>query len=336
MKEITAWMIKNVITVGPEQAVLDACNLMQKNNIGSVIVLDNNKPVGIFTERDLVVKVVAAGKTADQTKMREVMSTEIKTATTSSSYKDVYDLMRANNIRHLPIIENDAMVGIVSIKDLLRFHMRTMEQTITDLTNELHFAKSILDKTGDERSRELLLENKRLKDLAIVDSLTGLYNYRFFEETFAKEIARAKRYNHMVSLLFIDIDYFKHYNDINGHEQGNILLKQLANIFMTTSRHTDTLCKVLGIDIVARYGGEEFVIILPETPKKGALVRAKRLLDDVRNYPFHNREAQPSGRLTISIGVAEFPNDADTWEELIKKADESLYQAKNAGRDRVA
>lgn len=334
MKEITAWMIKNVITVSSEQSARVACDLMQRHNIGSVIVVSNNKPVGIFTERDLLTKIVAAGKNVDTIKVQEVMSTDIKTATTTSSYKDVYDLMRANNIRHLPIMENDCMVGIVSIKDLLRFHMRSMEQTITDLRNELNFVKSILDKTNDERNRQLFQENRRLQDLAIVDSLTGLYNYRYFEEMFAKEIARAKRYNHCVSLLFIDIDYFKHYNDINGHEQGNVLLKQLANLLASTSRHTDTLCKILGIDLVARYGGEEFVIVLPETLKKGAYIRAKRLLDDVRGYPFYNRESQPGAKLTVSIGVAEYPSDSQSWEEIVRKADEALYQAKNSGRDR--
>lgn len=335
MKEITAWMVKDVITIQPDKTVLEACLLMQKNNIGAAIAVKENKPVGIFTERDLLNKVIVGGKDPKTIILDEIMTKDVKTATTNSSYKEVYDLMRLNNIRHLPILENDVLVGVVSIRDLLRFHMRSLEQTITELTNEIIFVRSLLDKTSDDRSKELYQENKRLQDIAIVDSLTGLYNYRYFEEIFSKEIARSKRYNHLLTLLFIDIDFFKHYNDINGHEEGNIVLKELAEVLRHTSRQTDTLCKLHGVDIVARYGGEEFVIVLPETPKQGGIVRATRLLEDVRNHPFKNKESQPNGKLTISIGVAEFPTDAANWEEIIKKADEALYQAKNTGRDKL-
>lgn len=335
MKEITAWMVRDVITIDPDKTVLEACLLMQKNNIGAAIVTKDNKPIGIFTERDLLNKIIVCGKAPQELLISEVMTKEVKTATTTSSYKEVYDLMRLNNIRHLPILEDGVLVGVVSIRDLLRFHMRSLEQTITELTNEIIFVRSLLDKSNDDRTRDLYQENKRLQDMAIVDSLTGLYNYRYFEEIFSKEIARAKRYNHVLTLLFIDIDFFKHYNDLNGHEQGNIVLRELAGIMRRTSRQTDTLCKLHGVDIVARYGGEEFVVVLPETPKQGGVVRANRLLEDVRKYPFKNKESQPSGKLTVSIGIAEYPTDATIWEEVIKKADAALYQAKNTGRDKL-
>jgi diguanylate cyclase (GGDEF)-like protein len=334
MKIITIWMIKEVVTVTPNQTVSEACALMKKSNIGSVIVVEDKKPVGIFTERDLLFKVAAEGRDYVQMQIGKVMTPNVLTADTSTDAEQVYNLMRLHKIRHLPIVENEALVGIVSIRDLLRFHMQTMDQTIIDLSNELSFIKGILNQTGEERVKTLFLETKKLESLVMVDSLTGLYNYRYFEDAFAAEICRAQRYGHPLSLLFIDIDYFKHYNDTNGHEQGNVLLKQLANLLKSTSRTTDKLCKVKGIDIVARYGGEEFVIVLPETNKIGGHARANRVLEDVRNYPFPYGEKQPGGKLTVSIGIAEFPSDATTWEEVIQRADEALYRAKNSGKDR--
>ncbi len=336
MKNITAWMVKDVITIEGSKSVNDACILMQNNNIGSIVVLNDKQIAGIFTERDLLTKVIGKGKDHLTTAVSDVMTKDIKVGSISSNFKDVFDLMMTNNIRHLPIVDSGSLVGIVSIRDLLRFDVKLMEQTIADLTKELVFTKSLVEKSNDERNNELFREKQRLEQLVIIDSLTGLFNYRYFEEIFAKEVARAKRYNHCVTLLFIDIDYFKHYNDLNGHEQGNVVLKQLGEVLRTTSRHADTVFKMSGIDIVARYGGEEFVIILPETNKKGGFARAKRVLDDVRNFPFQNRESQPNGKLTVSIGISEYPSDASDWEFLIKKADDALYKAKNNGRDQIA
>jgi|GEM_PF-759298 len=332
---ISAWMIKEVVTVNHDQTVYDACKLMHEHKIGSVIVVSKKKPVGIVTERDILTKVVAEQRDYNKTCISDIMTTDIKFATTKSGYKEVYELMNRNNIRHLPIVEKGRLVAIVSIRDLLRFNMRSMEQIISEQMKELNFVKGMFEKTSDQRNRELLKLNEQLQGLIIVDNLTGLYNHKYFEEILIKELARANRYNRPVSLLFIDIDFFKHYNDVNGHERGNVVLKQLSEVLRKTSRHSDTVFKMEPIDIVARYGGEEFVIIMPETDKKGGVARAKRLISDVKEYPFYNREAQPGGTLTISVGVSEFPLDAREWSDLIRKADEGLYKAKNSGRDKV-
>jgi len=331
-------MIKDVKTISPDQTVYDACLIMKKHNIGCVVIADKKKPLGVFTERDLVNRVGAEGRDVSKTLVKEVMTSELLTVTTKASCEQVYSLMRARAIRHLPIVENDVLLGILSIRDLIRFHMQAVEKTIVDLSSELSFIRGVLDQSGEERVRTLYFETKKLESLVVKDSLTGLYNYRFFEETLIDEIGRARKYNYQVSLLFIDIDNFKHYNDKNGHEEGNILLKQLADLFSKTSRSTrlaNPAQAAKSNDMVARYGGEEFVIILPETPKAGAYVRAKRILNDVRNFPFAHKEEQPQGRLTVSIGVSEFPLDCDSWEELVRKADAALYRAKYEGKDRV-
>ena len=329
-------MNHDVITVKPDQTVLEACVLMKKNGIGSVVVVEGEKPVGIFTERDLLVKVVGEGKSYENILVGEVMTRDVITAAPTSDCEEVYSIMRTKKIRHMPIVENGALIGVLSSRDLFRFHVQMIDQNVTDMSNELIALKRIINQSGEERLKTLMFENEQLKSIVMVDCLTGLYNYKYFEDTMISEVNRAQRHGHPLTLLFLDIDDFKRYNDTNGHEEGNHLLKQLADLLRGTSRTSDKLYKLKGLDIIARYGGEEFVIILPETGKNGGYGRAKRLLEDVRKTPFLHGEKQPQGRLTVSVGVAEFPTDATSWEALVKKADEALYRAKKNGKDQCA
>jgi diguanylate cyclase (GGDEF)-like protein len=159
------------------------------------------------------------------------------------------------------------------------------------------------------------MERQNLLREAIVDPLTEVYNLRFFHETLSREISRAERYSIPLSLLMIDVDDFKKYNDSFGHQAGNTLLKELAKIFIDSVRKSD---------MVFRYGGEEFCILLPHTGK-GAVEVARRILYLVRkNLP-----------VTVSIGISTFLEDAKSKEELIEKADIALYHAKKIGKNCV-
>jgi len=176
----------------------------------------------------------------------------------------------------------------------------------------------------------LALENARLyketKMMAITDGLTGLYNHRFFIARLKEEINRAERYDRPLSLIIMDIDYFKHYNDTHGHQGGDEILIGFADVITKTIRNSD---------IAARYGGEEFVIILSETSKEQAIQMAERMRKIIEDYPFPKKETQPGGALTVSLGVATFKVDATNADELVKKADDALYRAKESGRNRV-
>ena len=163
---------------------------------------------------------------------------------------------------------------------------------------------------------------QKIEQLATTDGLTGIYNRRYFEETLEKELRRAKRFNHPVSLIILDIDYFKKFNDSYGHQTGDQVLKTVAE--MTKSNARDS-------DIVARYGGEEFVAILPETDLDGAMVLAERLRWAVENYSFVFDGNQL--KITISIGVA-YSESIDKIT-LVKNADAALYKAKESGRNKV-
>ena len=163
--------------------------------------------------------------------------------------------------------------------------------------------------------------------LAVTDGLTGVYNHRYFQERLRRMIGPDAGGRADVSLLMIDIDFFKKYNDANGHVAGDVALREVA------SRLARCLSRE---DVLARYGGEEFTIILRGKSKAEALEMAERLREEVRELPVANEKELPGGRLTISIGVATFPDDASDRGGLIDWADLSLYLAKTGGRNRVA
>lgn len=154
------------------------------------------------------------------------------------------------------------------------------------------------------------------QELSILDGLTGVYNRRYLDEILRREVERAKRYNQPLSILMLDIDDFKKYNDTHGHQAGDEILKKLANFLIEAVR---------AADMVFRYGGEEFVVFLPQTLKQGAVEVAKRLI---------NLERQ-SLAVTISMGVISYPEDGQDIDELLQRVDMALYQAKRLGKDRI-
>ncbi|MBI9047963.1 MAG: diguanylate cyclase [Anaerolineaceae bacterium] len=179
----------------------------------------------------------------------------------------------------------------------------------------------------------IALENTRLynqqKQLAAVDGLTGIANRRALDEILTRELERTRRYEHKTSLIILDIDFFKRYNDTYGHLVGDAVLKNLATLMQLDVRLIDT---------AGRYGGEEFLIILPETDKDSASIVAERLCKKVSQMhlnPPLPESAMPDQQVTISLGVSTAPDDAQEPDALIQAADQALYQAKNDGRNRV-
>ena len=166
----------------------------------------------------------------------------------------------------------------------------------------------------------------RTQDDAERDGLTGVYNKRYFESHLAHEIHEAEEVNQTVGLLMLDIDHFKNYNDRNGHLAGDIVLKELGVILGSSVRRED---------VVARSGGEEFVLLYPRAGKETALRIAENLRRAVEAHDFRHGEGQPLGRVTISGGVACFPEDARSALDLQRAADRALYKAKAAGRNRI-
>jgi diguanylate cyclase (GGDEF)-like protein/putative nucleotidyltransferase with HDIG domain len=165
-----------------------------------------------------------------------------------------------------------------------------------------------------------------LKELANIDGLTGLHNHRYFYDCLNRKTNECKVKGTSLALLFIDIDYFKYYNDIHGHQKGDNVLKEISNILKINTREND---------IVSRYGGEEFAIILPNTSEQEAREIGERLRFEIQNKYFVGQEYLPNKNLTISIGVSVFPSKAKSEVEIVKYADEALYRAKFLRKNRV-
>ena len=181
------------------------------------------------------------------------------------------------------------------------------------------------------QEEELKQKNRQLEDmltrveaLAIMDSLTGLYNRRRFEFVLEGEFKRATRYHIPMSCLMIDIDHFKMVNDSFGHQGGDTVLREMAQLIQTTIREVDT---------PARWGGEEFIVLSPNTPKEKANLAATRILNAIAQHTFSGVQG---GKITVSIGVAGIPDPAiDNKDKLVHAADLAMYAAKKKGRNRV-
>ncbi|MCM2323399.1 MAG: diguanylate cyclase [Oligoflexia bacterium] len=174
--------------------------------------------------------------------------------------------------------------------------------------------------------QELVALNAKLEELSTFDEMTGLANYRYFKRELSLEHERARRYGQPYSIVFCDVDHFKHYNDRNGHPAGDELLRMLGTLIKNECRN---------LDLPARYGGEEFAILCRSTPALGAQVLAERLRARVAKHDFQFAAQQPLGRVSISIGIGEFKNNGSSAEEVLKAADVALYASKRDGRNRV-
>ncbi|MDD5388892.1 MAG: CHASE domain-containing protein [Gallionellaceae bacterium] len=184
----------------------------------------------------------------------------------------------------------------------------------------------LLDISAQRAAQDaLLIRTEELRYLSLHDPLTGLYNRRHMDEVLLHEVQLARRKDRSLTAIMLDIDHFKRFNDQFGHEAGDAVLREVGKLLSSKVRETDMAC---------RYGGEEFLLLLPESPLEIAAERAEALRLKVRELEL-TYQMQPLGRITISLGVAELPEHANTGDALIAAADTALYQAKNAGRDRV-
>ncbi len=242
----------------------------------------------------------------------------------------------------LPIL---IIVGVIiyvttasPIEKLTRIIKSVSENDFKDMSAVVKGSEEFIEKrrSNDEISRlaralrnfgqQIEDKTKELERLIITDEKTKLFNFRHFKSELQAEIARAKRFGESVSLIMIDADRFKHYNDTNGHMLGDEALIKMAKLMKSLCRETDK---------PARFGGEEFAILLPRTGKKEAVILAERIRKAIEDAVFVNQEKQPGGNFTASLGVATYPDDCVDAETLISAADKALYTAKEKGRNRV-
>nr|WP_255319479.1 sensor domain-containing diguanylate cyclase [Dendrosporobacter quercicolus] len=208
----------------------------------------------------------------------------------------------------VPLIVNEQVLGVLNIEV-------SRERMIQPY--DLDLLRSISSQIAITIAHAKHVAN--VEQQAITDAMTGLYNYRYFRTLLRQEMKRAARYIRPLALFMIDIDFFKHYNDHNGHVMGDKVLSMVAALIKRVCRDTDH---------VFRYGGEEFVVLLPETTVNEAHAIAERVRENIYAASFPNSQSQPQGLLTVSIGIAGFPASAKADLELVDCADNALYMAK--------
>jgi diguanylate cyclase (GGDEF)-like protein len=238
------------------------------------------------------------------------------TKETMQGYKDfpLIEMLKSEEMVLIPLKAKDKVNGIIVADNFIT------KKPITK--DDIRMLTMLANQAG------LAIENSQLYEktlmLANRDSLTGLWNHGYFQYLLHTELEKAKATQTPLSIVMIDIDDFKIYNDSLGHQAGDKILKELARLLRNQSRRMDYVC---------RYGGEEFTVILPNTEEKEAFQITERLRETIKKHLFTNEEILPNKKLTASLGIATYPKNGSTPAEIIAHSDKALYEAKRKGKD---
>jgi diguanylate cyclase (GGDEF)-like protein len=217
------------------------------------------------------------------------------------------DASYVRSIACIPMIVYNDVIGVINVTN------KRHDKEFTD--EDVEMLKAVADQAA------VAINKAQLWDMAVTDSLTGLYVRRYFMVKLQEELLRAERYNHILSIVMADLDHFKNINDTYGHDAGDRVLKAIGKFLQQNIRD---------VDVIARYGGEEFVIMIPEAAQDAAYILSERIRKQFAELKLENFP-----QITISLGIATYPFDGTDLEDLIKKADSAMYAAKRAGRNQV-
>ncbi len=293
---VKEYMTSPILSVDNDATLKEVADFMNSHKTSVVLVRNKNHGyIGVVTDADFTHKVAVKEYSVNTTTIESIMSAPIKAVDGSIFMADANGIMCQSGIRHLAVTENGEFIGLLSAMNFFEYYKDVEEH---------------------------------LSNLAIHDGLTGIYNRRYFDETLAREWKRTMREKAPLSLIMLDIDYFKKYNDTYGHQAGDECLRQVATTISGALRRP--------ADMVARYGGEEFVVVLPnlkleDSAKFGETIRAK-----IEALKMEHKQSDANPFITVSLGIASVvPSSISSYEELVGAADKALYSAKNKGRNRV-
>ncbi len=251
-----------------------------------------------------------------------VIINDVKNDPLMDSVRDYIHELDYNSIMVIPIIRKGSVIGT--------FFLRTASSSIEGITERIQkLCQLVANISANALENAILFESMKtaqeyFEEMSIRDGLTTLYNHRHFYNRLEEEFGRAHRYNMPLSLVFFDIDGFKRINDTYGHTEGDNVLKQIGHFMKTVARESD---------IAARYGGEEFALLLPNTAAAGALDLAKRLCTMIREHQFENLHDEC---ITVSSGTSTVVGQSiQSYDQLVRLADEAMYQAKKKGPDLI-
>ncbi len=293
---VKEYMTSPILSVDNDATLKEVADFMNSHKTSVVLVRNKNHGyIGVVTDADFTHKVAVKEYSVNTTTIESIMSAPIKAVDGSIFMADANEIMCQSGIRHLAVTENGEFIGLLSAMNFFEYYKDVEEH---------------------------------LSNLAVHDGLTGIYNRRYFDETLAREWKRTMREKAPLSLIMLDIDYFKKYNDTYGHQAGDECLRQVATTISGALRRP--------ADMAARYGGEEFVVVLPnlkleDSAKFGETIRAK-----IEALKMEHKQSDANPFITVSLGIASVvPSSISSYEELVGAADKALYSAKNKGRNRV-
>jgi len=315
------FMSSDVLSVPPQASLAQIADLMKSHRYSCLPVVDNDKPIGIITERDMLHQLSRLLSTVESKLpvAADFMSDRLITLSLESTLFDALVVCYANKIRHLPVVDaNQRLQGMVTYTDITNLYRALLQnQPIRD------------GQSAAERINQLEAANRKLQELSMEDPLLGIGNRRAMEVDLRATHEVSLRYEDPYAVAMIDIDNFKFYNDYYGHQQGDKALKQVADTVHQAIRVSDRLY---------RYGGEELLILLPQTDVVGAKQTAERILSALKEKQIPNCKS-PFRVITVSCGVSQFVgkklSPKPEYPQVVARADIALYRAKNNGRNNV-
>jgi len=281
---------------------------MVKFSYDNVIVISDMKPIGILTTKNIM-KLIKS-KSDLSLPIKAYMVSPVDTVNNSTSIKNTLEFLKVKHYKRVVVVdEKGYFVGVIYQSELISLTYSNWASLMKKYQNELNEINNILEN-----------KNREYETLASTDALTGLYNRYKFSELFISSYKTMLQRNNKMSLIMLDIDYFKKVNDTYGHNVGDKVLVQVAHCMLQVLRN---------VDIIGRWGGEEFVMLLPTADLKNASILAEKI-----RYEIEHQEIDIAGKITVSMGVCEIKVKT-TLEENIKEADDALYLAKKSGRNCV-
>lgn len=295
------WVEKDVIT----SVLLED---MLKGLYDNIIIVEEMRPIGILTTKDILHLI--KNKSDLDVEISKYMSSPIETMKKDSSVKEALGFVRLKHYKRVVVVDDaDKLVGIITQKELISLTYSRWAILMQEYQDELSEINHLLED-----------KNREYETLASTDSLTGLYNRHKFSQLYLSSYqAMTQRHNEM-SLIILDIDFFKKVNDTHGHNIGDNVLVQISHTLLKTLRN---------IDIICRWGGEEFVALLPTASLQNAVILAEKLRENIENL-----EMDIVGSVTASFGVASV-KEGEAMQDVVERADKALYIAKNGGRNCV-
>lgn len=324
MKEIpiTEIMSCDIEMVVPDTPLRSVIHHMHTGKRSCCLIGENDKPVGIVTERDLVSVMDTLIETPDlaEQPVSVYMASPPQTVQNDQSLFDALVISRAEKVRHLPVVDSEnRLVGIVTHTDLAQAHFHVIE-----------LQRSLIDRAIRDRTEELETANRELESLSMEDALLGIGNRRAMEVDIQHTHSLATRHRRNYAVALLDVDHFKSYNDHYGHMAGDNALQQVTAVIQSVIRKSDRLY---------RYGGEEFLLLLPDTNACGGRTLTRRLVEKLHATGLEHTMS-PYNVVTVSAGLAQYQlNVKDRqhdWQSIVNRADQALYKAKETGRNRVA